>query len=193
MPLACVHSRISTRLARRFFIQRIPFFFSCATKHFTGFHRPSFTTKKSIVLIQPISDPHSLQIIQSGISEIQNRTSVTSLSGWIYYDLFLRFLHTIRPQKLSLIKSLKFAGIFQLHRCSKEVCKSKCDDDLMRNLYLYILIIIFLLSNLEKLTICAANDHFLSRYIHHTTAELSSIEERLTPLPEKKKSNYPEA
>jgi hypothetical protein len=106
----------------------------------------------------PVSDPRVLQLVQVGISEIQNQMDLTSLSGWVYYDPFLRFLHTIGPKKFPLIKSLEFSGLVKLHTCRWEVCKGKCDDDLVLSLELYIPVISSLLPNLEKLIIHACED-----------------------------------
>ncbi len=107
---------------------------------------------------RPASDPQTLQTIQAGISQIQNQIDYKSLSGWIYYDPFLRFLHPIGPKKFSLIKYVKFSGIIKLHTCGGNRCRSKCVDDLVAIFEVYIPIITSLLPNLTKMTIYAAKD-----------------------------------
>lgn len=151
------------------------------------YHESPPTLLQSGVLHRPdpskpglISDPQALQEIQAGISEIQNQADLTSLSGWIYYDPLLRFLHTIGPQKLALIKSLKLSGIVILHICRWDLCKVKCSDDLVTSLHLYIPIIVALLPNLEKLAIYAAKDNYQEENLQ--PRDPTTIEERLLPL-----------
>jgi hypothetical protein len=134
---------------------------------------------------RPASDPQTLQTIQTGISEIQNQIDYTSLSGWVYYDPFLRFLHSIGPKKFSLIKSLKFSGTVKLHICGGDRCNSKCADDLVASLEIYIPIINNLLPNLAKMTINAAKDKLPGPHSFWTGEPLPTFEERFLNLLEK--------
>jgi hypothetical protein len=134
---------------------------------------------------RPASDTQTLQTIQNGISEIQNQFDYTSLSGWVYYDPFLRFLHSIGPKNFSLIKSLKFSGIVKLHICGGDRCRSKCADDLVACLEVYISIIISLLPNLSKMTIYAARDQLPGPQNLVTGKTAPTFEERLLKLLEK--------
>lgn len=106
----------------------------------------------------PLSDPQERQLVDVGIWEIKSQIELTSLSGWVYYDPFLRFLHTIGPTKFPLIKTIRFSGTVKLHECQWEVCRGKCDDDLVMCLQLYIPIIQSLLPNLEKIILYASKD-----------------------------------
>lgn len=134
---------------------------------------------------RPASDPQTLQTIQTGISEIQNQIEYTTLSGWIYYDPFLRFLHTIGPKKLSIIKTLKFSGIVKLQIFGGDRCRSKCADDLIASQEVYIPIINSLLPNLTKVTLYAARDQLTGPGSHITSETPPTFEDRLLRLLEK--------
>jgi hypothetical protein len=134
---------------------------------------------------RPASDPQTLHAIQTGISEIQNQIDYTSLCGWVYYDPFLRFLHSIGPKKFSLIKFLKFSGTVKLHICGGDRCNSKCSDDLVASLEIYIPIINNLLPNLAKITIYAAKDKLPGPHSFWTGETPPTFEDRLSHLLEK--------
>jgi hypothetical protein len=108
-----------------------------------------------------------------------------SLSGWVYYDPFLRFLHSIGPKKFLLIKSLKFSGIIKLHICGGNGCRNKCADDLVLSLEVYIPIIISLLPNLAKMTIYAAKDQLPGPQSLITGEDSPTFEDRLLHILEK--------
>ncbi len=129
----------------------------------------------------PVSDPRVLQLVQVGISDIQNQTALTSLSGWVYYHSF-RFLHTIRPKKFPLIKSLEFSGLVKLHTCRWGVCKGKCDDDLVLSLELYIPVISSLLPNVEKVIIHTREDPLqqISNTAIHQMRAMTMMRKRMT-------------
>jgi hypothetical protein len=134
---------------------------------------------------RPASDPQTLQIIQTGITEIQNQTNYITLSGWVYYDPFLRFLHSIGPKKFSLLKSLKCSGIVKIHICGDDRCKSKCADDLVASFEVYIPIITSLLPNLAKMTIYAAKDKLPGPHSTLTGEDPPTFNDRLLHLLEK--------
>ena len=89
--------------------------------------------------------------IAEGICQIQLRRPVEMLLGWVYFDPFLRFLHTI-GKNAALLKHLTFEGVVKIHCCTASKC-SKCDDDLVLSLRLYIPFIIKFCTGLERLTL----------------------------------------
>lgn len=80
--------------------------------------------------------------------------------GWLYFDKFLRFLHTIGVENSALIKRVKFTGIVKLHECPG-LCYHRqdgCADDLLKSLRLYIPFILKFCTKLETLTIKIEED-----------------------------------
>lgn len=71
------------------------------------------------------------------ISQIECKVKRTKLSGWAYYDNFLRFLYFISGSNAAFIPDLMFSGIIKLHTCSRDGCDGRCDDDLVESLELY--------------------------------------------------------
>lgn len=99
-----------------------------------------------------------INAVAEGMSAVGDQIRLTKLPGWIYYDRFLRFLHTIGPKNAVLIKSLTFRGTIQIHRCEYEMCGLRCEDDLLDSLQLYLSFIKMFCPELKKLTICADHD-----------------------------------
>jgi hypothetical protein len=70
--------------------------------------------------------------ISERISQIKRQDDITSIKGWIYYDLFLRFLYKIGPRNAALLQNLKFSGIVRLHSCNEVwSCGRECPEDLV--------------------------------------------------------------
>ena len=91
--------------------------------------------------------------ITKGIDAIRQGALVYKLPGWLYYDRFLRFLHTIGPKNAALIRSLKFRGVVMLHTCNGEERHESCEEDLVQSLRFYMPIIKELCIGLESLVI----------------------------------------
>ncbi|KAE8443005.1 hypothetical protein EG329_002469 [Mollisiaceae sp. DMI_Dod_QoI] len=75
--------------------------------------------------------------VMEGMSTIDNQVRVTELPGWIYYDKFLRFLHTIGKRNAALLRSLTFQGEVRFYR-RIDSHAPKCEDDLLGSLKLYL-------------------------------------------------------
>jgi len=97
--------------------------------------------------------------VDKTITQIENQVPLRALTGWAYYDPFLRFLYTIGPKKARLLKSLKFEGRIKLHLCEMD-CRAReaCDDDLVWSLRLYIPFIQKFCTAVEKLTLYVDED-----------------------------------
>ncbi|KAE9370754.1 hypothetical protein N431DRAFT_468776 [Stipitochalara longipes BDJ] len=94
------------------------------------------------------------------ITQIENQVPLRGLTGWAYYDPFLRFLYTIGPENARLLKSLRFEGNIKLHLCAVD-CTARsriCDDDLVWSLHLYIPFILKFCPAVEKLTLFVEED-----------------------------------
>jgi len=118
------------------------------------------------------------------ITQIENQVPLCALTGWAYYDPFLRFLYTIGSNNARHIKSLKFEGTIKLHLCSVDCLGSEaCDDDLVWSLQLYIPFIQKFCTAVEKLTLCVDEDVQLATNMHlYPPGHPLTYEEALLPL-----------
>ena len=99
-------------------------------------------------------DANILNVIQ----QMQQKVPQTQLSGWVYYDNFLRFLYLIGAQNAALIPDLHFSGMVKLHECTRNTCGSKCEDDLVHSLELYGYFMAFFCKGMKKLTVEVLRD-----------------------------------
>ncbi|EPE33381.1 hypothetical protein GLAREA_06394 [Glarea lozoyensis ATCC 20868] len=123
--------------------------------------------------------------VNAGIAQIQQRTPVTSLLGWIYYDPFPRFIHTIGPQNAAHIKSLTFSGVARIHDCSILNCGPRCPQDLVRSLRLYTPFIQQFFKGLQTLTIYPLQDDKSDEGISLILGRPKSLAEAMTRLLER--------
>ena len=120
-------------------------------------HKPNMNSRSILDAIDHIRDGHKV------IKDDHLRIVVDHLHPWVYYDPFLRFLHTIEPRNAAFIKTLSFGGVVQRHnQCSSNSCQKRGEqliDDLVASLRLYIIFIRKFCINLEKLIIVAWDDY----------------------------------
>lgn len=102
--------------------------------------------------------------IDAAILNIERRAPLAELQGWAYYDGFLHFLHTIGPKNAASLKTVMFTGIIKLHECQDENC-SRCDDELIETLGLYLPIIKAVCKTVEKIVVYAQKDYNHRPYI----------------------------
>jgi hypothetical protein len=96
--------------------------------------------------------------VQKVIAEIRAQAHLLKLSGWAYYDPFLRFLYAIGPVNAALLKKVELCGVVRLHHCTRANCERPCTDDLVHCLHLYIPIIKAVCIGLHKLILYAEED-----------------------------------
>ncbi len=94
------------------------------------------------------------------IRHIRERVELKQLSGWAYYDPFIRFLHAIGPENAARLKTLKFIGIVINHVCNVDNCREICPLDLARCLRLYVPIMTQLCTGVETIVLIATKDRF---------------------------------
>ncbi|KAH7317779.1 hypothetical protein BKA65DRAFT_483247 [Rhexocercosporidium sp. MPI-PUGE-AT-0058] len=86
--------------------------------------------------------PNYNAAIALGVEQVNNQVSFKDLVGWVYYDHFLRFLHTIGLPNAARIKTLRFGGACKIHTCSWNICREgsskNCDEGLVQALRCYI-------------------------------------------------------
>lgn len=70
------------------------------------------------------------------------------LEGFLYYDPFLRYLHTTGPIHASKLKNLEFEGVIRLYQCEEGDCA--VDVCLMQALYVYVNFIAQFCTAVEK-------------------------------------------
>jgi hypothetical protein len=102
--------------------------------------------------IKPAPDDDECLVL--AISEIQRQVPLRKLQGWVYYDPFLRFLHTVGTNA-KLLKSLQFTGaLVKRDACEEDKHKVSrhCSDDLLYSMKLYLPIIRQICTGLEELT-----------------------------------------
>jgi len=89
------------------------------------------------------------------MDQIQNSTHWENLIGWAYYDHFLRFLHSIGPEKAAMIRTLVFSGvvIHDDHPSDDDLLR----DGLLQSLRLYLPFIMKFCTGLEKLVMYEGN------------------------------------
>lgn len=123
--------------------------------------------------------------VREGICQIRLCRPVEMLCGWIYFDPFLRFLHTIGASNAAMLKHLNFTGVVKLHQCGWTEC-SKCEQDLLIGLELYIPFIIQFCTGLESLSINCLSDRAVWGYGSHgrhpQDPSPATCEEALQPL-----------
>lgn len=97
--------------------------------------------------------------ISQGIVQIQHQWPLPMLEGFIFYDPFLRYLHTIGPVHAAKLKHLEFEGVIRLHQC----LEGSCDVDmcLMQALNVYVNFIASFCTSVEKVEVHTILDtHF---------------------------------
>jgi hypothetical protein len=120
--------------------------------------------------------------VQEGIIQTRLGRPVEMLTGWVYFDPFLPFLRTIGTDNTAMLKHLTFTGVVKLHECSWSEC-TRCEQDLVMGLRLYIPFITNLCTGLEKLTITCLNDQVIPRYGRDPgDPSPATCEEALRPL-----------
>lgn len=120
--------------------------------------------------------------VQEGICQIRLDRPVEMLSGWVYFDPFLRFLHTIGVNNAGTLKHLNFTGLVKLHHCSWSEC-TRCEQDLVIGLRHYIPFIMSFCTALESLTITCLSDIVVLRQRRDPgDPSPATCEEALRPL-----------
>lgn len=103
----------------------------------------------------PLSDAQQEETIEC----IQKQAPLRDLPGYVYYDPFLRFLHTIGPDSASRLKNLSFRGTCLRHECLDDCPHSRpCDDGIFESLRIYIPVITRVCTGLEHLSIYVSID-----------------------------------
>lgn len=118
--------------------------------------------------------------VTEGVNAIPQGASIYELPGWLYHDRFLRFLHTIGPKNVALIRTLKFKGTVLLHTCEGQEGHEYCGDDLVVSLRLYMPIIKQLCSGLQVLILQYTVDDHSGQGDHRDDPK--SVEDSLRPL-----------
>ncbi|CAG8949943.1 hypothetical protein HYFRA_00004274 [Hymenoscyphus fraxineus] len=142
------------------------FKFKMANVH--GLNAPAFLVEPSSgILLHPNPNKPGrdrlLGEVKEAIKQIEYRRPLRMLSGWVYYDPFLRFLHAIGPRNASLITHLAFTGVAKLHTCEfgphvpLPGC-FLCSDDLIRSGRFYTNFITKFCSRLFQLTLIPKKD-----------------------------------
>lgn len=75
--------------------------------------------------------------IKEAIKQVEYRRPLRMLSGWVFHDPFLRFLHAIGTRNAALIHHLVFSGTVKLHSCrqyERAAGCEQCSDDLARSM-----------------------------------------------------------
>ncbi|TAQ91053.1 hypothetical protein B7494_g587 [Chlorociboria aeruginascens] len=106
---------------------------------------------------KPKLDKTWFKNVKLGMVQVKSGTHMRQLLGWVYYDGFLRFLHSIGSKNAALITRLKFCGTILIHKCDFE-CSPGCDDDLLKSIRLYVPFIEKFCPNLRTLTLCVRLD-----------------------------------
>ena len=97
--------------------------------------------------------------VTTALKDIRDQSPLRELPGFVYYDRFLRFLHTIGPKNASRMKVLRFGGVCMRHMyCPQETCRKECDVDLIGCLRAYIPFIKRFCTGLEKLVLHTKED-----------------------------------
>ncbi|PVH82028.1 hypothetical protein DL98DRAFT_587038 [Cadophora sp. DSE1049] len=105
------------------------------------------------------TDDDYMSTVATTLKEIRDQVPFHEPSGFVYYDRFLRFLHTIGPLNATRIKVLRFGGVCKLHRsCYQDTCGKGCNVDLMDCLRAYIPFIKRFCTGLEKLVLHTKED-----------------------------------
>lgn len=134
----------------------------------THVHRPSPEKPQYDTLELGYDDP----IFDKAVNAVGTQLRETRLPGWVYYDPFLRFLHSVGPRNAALIRSLSFSGVAQIHHYRQ---------DLVNSLYMYMPFVKALCPNLRKLIISASEDDRLDA-AHPLSNGPPSAEEALLPF-----------
>ncbi|CZR64057.1 uncharacterized protein PAC_13954 [Phialocephala subalpina] len=145
---------------------------------------------------EPVFKPRlSEEDFDTAFNHIDKKISRTELPGWMYYDHFIRFLHTIGKKNAALIKSVRFSGTARIHHnCVHELCgKEGCDEDLVAALEVYIPFIRRFCTGLERLSVEAIKDYTYERgvangFIRAITDGPMITEEVFSPLLEELKT-----
>ncbi|KAF7881348.1 uncharacterized protein EAF01_011859 [Botrytis porri] len=92
--------------------------------------------------------------IGNGISQIQDSSTVDRMS-WLYYDPFLRFLHTIGLKNAAFLKTLQFTG--EVRTTANQLpggqTPSLPSDDIRLNLQIYVKFINQFCPNVQQITL----------------------------------------
>ncbi|CAG8978620.1 hypothetical protein HYALB_00013220 [Hymenoscyphus albidus] len=97
--------------------------------------------------------------IDQALVQIQHQWPLPMLEGFVYYDPFLRYLHTIGPIHAAKMKNLEFEGVIRLHQCEDKNCQA--DACLMQCLNVYVHFIAKFCRSIEKVEIHTVLDqHF---------------------------------
>ncbi|KAL2065549.1 hypothetical protein VTL71DRAFT_3219 [Oculimacula yallundae] len=85
------------------------------------------------------AEPEYPTTLAFALKQIKDQVPFHELIGCVYYDFFLRFLHTIGCRNAYEIKTLRFGGICNLHTCyTGPNCFKECCVDLVMYLRFYI-------------------------------------------------------
>ena len=79
------------------------------------------------------------------------------LPGFIYYDHFIRFLHSIGPTNAARLKTLEFRGLVKRHPCRDKYCYNQ-GEDLLLSVGFYILFINKFCTSVEKIVLRVEED-----------------------------------
>ncbi|KAG9230722.1 hypothetical protein BJ875DRAFT_545950 [Amylocarpus encephaloides] len=130
--------------------------------------------------------------IKEGLNQIQHNRPITMLQGWLYFDPFLRWLHSIGMQRAQSVRHLTFNGMVKIHRCQESPCGGNCDDDLVLSIHLYFPFIRTFFTDLRKITIVFEHDYMFLRNPHPLRPDQpATSEEALRRLYQKSLSKIP--
>lgn len=111
---------------------------------------------------------------QMGCSKVQK------LPGWIFYDQFLRFLHSIGPNNAAMLSEVRFEGVVMHHencRNPRPGCRACQNKDLVLDLLVYIPFLEKYCTHLHKLEIYVhGND------LRKDPEHLALLQQRLKPV-----------
>ncbi|CAG8980942.1 hypothetical protein HYALB_00003801 [Hymenoscyphus albidus] len=103
--------------------------------------------------------------IKEAIVQVEQRRPVFMLSGWVYYDPFIRFLHKIGPRNAPSLRHLRFNGTIKIHTCkypwATDEVHLDCRHDLYRSMRLYTYFINKFCPSVDVLSIVLRPDEFV--------------------------------
>jgi len=97
------------------------------------------------------------EMLTETIPLIESAVPFDQFPGYVYYDHFIRFLHSIGPTNAARLKSLEFRGFVVRHPCRDKYCLRK-GVDLLASVGFYIPLINKFCTSFEKIVLRVEED-----------------------------------